>query len=374
MMQRLCRRILTTAALVLSIGWNVAVATAFESAPLEYETVRTRGMGGVSVPIADDQQALFTNAAGLFQNKENVFAVANVAGDMNQDFRRVKNRTGGLSDRDTPETRAANNAVLNDIMGQHARLQASNLAYYLGQQGFGAGFLYQSTGEIGVVRPTNPRIQARATVDSVLVGGLSRPIPNLRNLFHDRALGWWGGSVKFLSRRYLNREYDARDFAGLSEGDLRDAQLKGSGGDLDFSTFWMLDNPWQASLGLTVNNILESELDPLVGHLPRQIGFGAAIHPLTGDAARKKKLVLAAEMWDLANGKVWLKQLRMGFEALVRPWLTLRGGLRSGYLTAGATARFRVARLDFATYSDERGPRPGDREDRRYSMELSLDF
>lgn len=357
---------------VLMLG-SVAVS-AFNSPPLEYETVRTRGMGGCSVALADDQQALYANPAGLFQIRENVFAVADVAAELNQDFRRVENKTDGLSNQDNPETRASNNALLRDVMGQQARLQASNFAYYLGEKGFGAGFLYQATTGIGVKNPANPRIRAQGTVDSVLSGSISRQIPGVKNLFQDKALGWWGGSLKFISRRYIDREYDPRDFASLSESDLRDAQFKGSGMDFDAGTFWQLDNDFQQSIGLTVRNVLETELDPLVGRLQRQFCLGTAIRPLTGNPERKQKLVLAADLWDFTADGALLNHVRLGVEGKPRPWLTLRGGVRAGYLSAGCTLRFRVARFDFATYSEELGARPGDREDRRYSGELSLDF
>ncbi len=360
--------------LCLLFAAQAMLASAFDSPALDYETVRTRGMGGCSVALSDDQQALYSNPAGLFQNRENLFAVADVAAEVNQDLRRVENKTSGLSDKDTPESRASNNALLRDVMGQRARLQASNLAYYLGEKGFGTGFLYQSTTSIGVNSPANPRIKAQGTVDSVLSGSISRPIPGVKNLFQDKALGWWGGSLKFVSRRYIDREYDPRDFAGLSESDLRDAQYKGTGMDFDAGTFWVLDNSFQQTIGVVIHNVIETELDPLVGRLPRQFCLGTAIKPLNGGPERKQKLVLAADLWDFTGGGAMLNHLRLGVEGKPRPWLTLRGGVRAGYLTAGCTMRFRVARFDFATYSEELGNRPGDREDRRYSGELSLDF
>ncbi len=373
-LMRLCLLV----ALGLGLFWAPA-AHARYAHRLFYETPRTQGMGGAVVAVADDHQALFANPAGLCQITDKGYAVVNAHGEMNQDFRRVENRTDGLSDADTPESRAANNAKLSDVMGQQARLVAGNLAYYLGGQGghgFAGAFLYQAMTEIGVVRPTSPRIQVRGDIDSVLLGSVARPLRGgKRNLFNDIAYGWWGATMKFLSRRSLDREYDARDFARLSESDLRDAQRKGATADFDAGTFWRLKNDWDTTLGLAVANIFESEIDPSIGRLRREWALGATIKPLSGPPERKRKLLLAADLWDVTGTDgTFFSRLRLGAEALLYPWLKVRGGLRGGYPTAGFTAEFREARLDVATYSDERGPRPGDREDRRYSLSFGFEF
>jgi len=358
----------------MSIGFLSGAAFADQAHPLTYETPRSQGMGGAFVAVADDQQALFSNPAGLGQITDKAYALLDATVEMNQDLRRVENKTNGLSDADTPESRAANNRLLSDVMGQQARTAASNLAYYLGGTGFGAGFLYQTIGQIGIERPTNPRIHAKADIDSVLVGAIARPIRGNKVVFGDSAAGFWGLGMKFISRRTLDREYDARDFASLSENDLRDDALKGATFDLDGGILYKLSNPWNQSLGLSVSNVFESEIDPRIGRLPRRIDIGTAIRPLTGSTARSRKLVLAADFADVANDGTLFSKLRLGMEAAVRTWLTLRGGVRGGYLSAGATAKFREAKVEFATYSEETGPRPGDHEDRRYSLSLAIDF
>jgi len=345
-----------------------------EAHPLTYETPRSQGMGGAFVAIADDHQALFSNPAGLGQVTDKSYALLDATIEMNQDLRRVENKTDGLSDKDTPESRAANNRLLSDVMGQQARTAASNLAYYLGGTGFGTGFLYQTIGQIGIERPTNPRIHAKADIDSVLVGAIARPIPGNKIVFGDSAAGFWGLGMKFISRRTLDREYDARDFASLSESDLRDDALKGSTLDLDGGVLYKLSNPWNQSVGLSVSNVFESEIDPRIGRLPRRIDIGTAIRPLTGSTARSRKLVLAADFADVINDGTLFSKLRLGMEAAIRNWLTLRGGVRGGYLSAGATAKFREAKIEFATYSEETGSRPGDHEDRRYSLSLAIEF
>ncbi len=155
---------------------------------------------------------------------------------------------------------------------------------------------------------------------------------------------------------------------------MRADQRKGACLDFDAGTFWRLKNDWDTTLGLQAENLFETEVDPTIGKLRRQVAAGVAIRPLSGPPERKRKLLLTGDLWDLTEGGSFFSKLRLGAEAVIRPWLSIRGGLRGGYLTAGATADFHEARLDFATYSDELGPRPGDREDRRYSLSFGFEF
>jgi|GEM_PF-774754 len=364
--------ILTFASLLICFLTSAGSADAKYAHTLFYETVRTSGMGGACVAVADDQQALHCNPAGLCQVKDKAYAPISANAEINQDFRRVKNKTDGLSDNDTPEARTANNQILSSIMGQRARSVMSNLAYYLGGTGYGAAFLYQAAAETRVIRPTSPRIQAIGDVDSVLSGSISRPVPGTRIAFNDKAEGWWGATLKFLSRRSIDKEFDARDFAGLSENDLRSNEFKGATFDFDGGTFWKLKNKWNSTIGLFVANLFESEIDPSIGRLRRVVSLGTTIRPLKGENAQK--LMLAADYWDLGGSGSEMSKRRLGMEFQALKWLKLRGGIRGGYLSAGCTATFREARLEFATYSEEVGPRPGDREDRRYSVSLGIEF
>jgi hypothetical protein len=345
-----------------------------DARPIVYETMRTRGLGGCAVALCDDEQALFMNPAGLGQITDKEYALVALQGEANRDYRRVTNKTDGLSDQDTPEARAANNDALSAVMGQHARLAASNLSYYLGGTGFGAAFLYQAVSAVAVQRPTNPRIHATGDIDSVLTGAIARQIPGPRVLFRDQSHGWWGVGLKFLSRRSLDHEFDARDFAGLSEKDLRDRAFKGATFDLDGGILWRLANPWYPSLGLAINNVLGTEVDPLIGRLPRQIAVGAAIRPLGGPPERNRKLVLAADLHDVDGRGTLFTRLRVGAEVEMHRYIKIRGGFRGGYPTAGFTADFGDARFEAAVWSEELGDRPGDREDRRYGAHASFAF
>lgn len=367
----------TLRTIILCVFWLVCSNPVLEGRyahQLSYETSRTRAMGGVSVAIADDHQAIFTNPAGLARMKDKAYTPLQLHAEMNRDYERIKDELDGLSDQDTAAARRANYDKLSRIMGKQAHLAFSNLAYYIGSMGFAGGFLYQATAETGIVRPTNPRIRVKGDIDSVLFGSLARSVGDWKDVFGAHAQGFWGVNMKFLARRTIDHEFDPRDYPGLSENDLRRNELRGATLDFDGGVIYQLQNPWRSSIGAFVGNILESEIDPRIGRLPRQYGIGVSIRPLSGSTEHSDKLLLGADLWDVTGGGSFMQRLRLGGEAKLLSWLTIQVGLRGGYPTAGCKADFGDARMEFATYGEELGPHTGDNEDRRYSLSFGFEF
>ncbi len=362
-------------ALLFLVAGNTT-CIALDAWPIDFETVRTRGMGGACTAIADDQQALLVNPAGLHQIKDNRWAILDVAAERNAGYAEIEGELGKLSDADTPEARRTNDQVVGRTAGKSAYWKLSNQSWYLGANGFGMSLIEQAWGEVRPQRPTNPRIRVQGGFDTVLSGSLSRPVWGHQNAFSSPIKMHWGGTMKYLARRGIDREYLARDFATLTESDLRDATLHGGTLDLDSALMAHLETPLDTTLGIHIENLLHAEVDSVLGRLPRRARIGAAIRPLTGDTERRNRLVLALDIVDLTGDDSLFKRVRMGAEARrwPRDWMDVRAGLRGGYLSFGATGRFQVARIDFATYSEELGSNPGFLEDRRYSISLGLEF
>jgi hypothetical protein len=67
------------------------------------------------------------------------------------------------------------------------------------------------------------------------------------------------------------------------------------------------------------------------------------------------------------------KKINAGVEVQL-PALALRGGFHQGYWTAGLGMNLGIIMLDVASYGVEMGEYPGQKEDRRYVLELTVDF
>jgi hypothetical protein len=268
----------------------------------------------------------------------------------------------------------SNNKNIIDSMGKYGYQHFSNLAYYLGSTGFGVGIYYGETEELNIKNPTNPILTSKIDKDTMLTGSIARSFNERQNLFQDRAIGWWGSTMKIVSRKSGDHSFYSRDFGALNEEKVKEANNTGVAFDFDLGAVWQLSNPWQASFGLFAGNILESEFSAEAGYMKRQYGLGFAIKPLTGPPERNDKLTIAADYFDSQEGGSGLTKLRLGMDAKLSKYVSLQTGFNGGYPTAGISINFGDARVQAATYAEELGEHPGDKEDRRYSISAAFEF
>ncbi|NCB38215.1 MAG: hypothetical protein EOM80_05535 [Erysipelotrichia bacterium] len=369
MRKQLTHKLLIGAILILG-----AVSSAGADTPLVYETARSLGMGGTCVAIADDQQALFCNPAGLGMRSSKAYSILNGFAERNEDYDSVNSRIEDLTDNDTSAARSANFNNLMAIMGKTGHQAWSNMSYYLGGNGFGMSAYYREAETFSVENPASPRVTTKVDKDTVLSGSFARTYGESQILFKDRASGWWGGTLKFASRKTANHTFYARDFAALTPAAFKDTDRSGVALDFDLGAIWQLNNPWQTSIGIFAGNMLSSEFSEEAGTLKRQLAVGTSIKPLTGPPERNEKLILAADYWETGDNTTALTKLRLGMQLRVAKYLHLLCGLRSGYPTAGLAFAWHDLKIQAATYGEELGQRPGDREDRRQAISMTLEF
>ncbi|MBU1108977.1 MAG: hypothetical protein KKB51_20025 [Candidatus Riflebacteria bacterium] len=354
---------------VLSTALPVSAARQFV-----YESARTLGMGGASVAVANDHQALLTNPAGLGLQTKSSYSVINALAEQNDDYSKVNGSIKRLSDDDTGTSRTANYNSLMDIMGKTGYQAWSTMGYYLGSTGFGMAAYYRDSEQFSVENPANPVVKSEVYQDTVLSGSIARGFNETQMLFKDRTIGWWGATMKVAARKTTDQSYYARDFAALTPKVLKNTDRSGTTLDFDLGALWQLNNPWQTSLGLFVGNVLSTDYSEEAGTLERQFAIGATIKPLTGTPERNEKLILAADYWETGDDGTALTKLRLGMQVQIAKGLHFLCGLRGGYPTAGFALSWYDLRLQAATYGEELGQRPGEKEDRRHALSINLEF
>jgi hypothetical protein len=357
---------------LLIIFYGSAIAQA--AIPVTYETARSLGMGGTSVAIADDHQALFSNPAGLGLRTESAYSLVNGFFARSEDFDKVDSHISALNNQDSAGSRNSNYNNLIEIMGQSGWQSYSNMAYYLGSTGFGMAAYYREVESFAVNNPVNPSITSQVNKDSLISGSVSRSFNERQNLFKDRAIGWWGATMKFVSRQASQNTYYARDFSALSSSILRDTDRSGATMDFDFGALWQISNPWKPTFGVFIGNILNSEFSSDVGALPREFAVGASFRPLTGPPERNDKLLLAIDYRDDGDERTTLTKLRLGAELKLSRHFMVQTGIRSGYLTAGAGIVWNDWHFQASTYAEELGQNPGNNEDRRWALSTTWEF
>lgn len=342
--------------------------------PFSYETGRSLGMGGACVAIADDHQALYCNPAGLALQKQSSYSVLNVSAERNDGYDNVSSNIDKLSDTDTPAARSTNFNALMQIMGEKSYQAWNAMAYYLGSTGFGIGAIHRESEFIAVENPASPKVVSKIYKDTILSGSIARDFGEAQILFKDRAMGWWGATLKFASRKTGEHSFYARDFSALTSELLQDTDRTGTALDFDLGALWQLNNSWQTSIGIFAGNILSSDYSAEAGTMKRQFAIGTSIKPLTGPPERNEKLILAVDYWETGDDRTGLSKVRAGMQIRLSKNLHLMAGLRGGYPTAGLALAWNDLKIQAATYGEEIGQRPGEREDRRTSASFNLEF
>ena len=353
---------------------SLAMSSAQASQPGYYENSRSLGMGGVSVTISDDYLSLYRNPAGLSLQEES-YSVLSPTFSRNTDFSDVIDHIDSLSDSDTPATRNSNNNHLMGIMGKTGYQRWSNTAYYIGKNGYALSVRYDDNQFYTVENPTSPRVKSSVYKDCVFTGSVSKPFEDSSQvMFNDKAAGWWGTTFKIATRKMTETSYFARDFAALTPSALKDTDRTGLAFDADVGVLWQITNPMQPTIGAFIGNVFESKFSDEAGRLTRYYSIGASIKPLPGDQKRSDKLVLACEYFDEGTHVNALNKIRLGARIQVARGCHLLTGVKGGYLTGGIDYSWNDLTFSAATYGEELGKRPGDREDRRYAVDASLRF
>jgi len=333
--------------------------------PRLYRGVRPLGMGDAFTAVADDENALFYNPAGLSKISSFQLGILNPLIEVSEKSIDLVQDTQDADLDDTGEVAD----LLEEYVGehQHARI---GLFPHVGFNVAGAGVIIGGIGQGRVDADIRNPVWPEAHVDMILdygaLGGFGLELP-LTGLHA-------GASLKFLQRESLSQIYTATDIADPDFGDrLEDDLYSGSGFSADLGVIYELGfvPVFDTNVALVVQNIPEMDMGD-AKDVKTQANLGLSIEKsfsafgLVG-ALDYKDLTGAIEEDDDIS-----KRIHLGAELRFLKFLAVRAGLNQGYLSAGATLDLWVLRFDFATYSEEVGAYAGQREDRRYVAQITL--
>lgn len=356
--------------LLVVAGLYGAAANASEF-PTFFEGVRPLGMGGAFTAVADDENALFYNPAGLDKVEEVEIAIVNpmVEGSQSSiDFGQ------DLMDVDTEVTSDVVD-LLRDYMGENLSAHAAVFPHFVTKH-FGLGILGQGRVNAKIDNPAYP--EANVLAQATGSGHLGLGFGFLNGMVRV------GGTVKYVHASIFSDVLTAAQIADPNfDQYVEDNMFDGNGVGFDAGVIVTAPLPLNPAIGLTVQNIGDLDLKD-AGEVPQQVNVGASLTKEFGDDEHKwMKLIAAADWMDAGNAydqdDDLYKRLHMGFEAQLRPesWylphlIALRTGLYQGYGTFGATLDFRLLKLDYANYAAEVGSYAGMNPDRRHVVQVSL--
>ena len=366
--------------------------------PYLYKDPRVLGMGNAYVAVGGTSSAVFYNPAGLARiDKKAGWEVdllnVSVAYGKNsisffndlmdatdaQDGDYIKPPDGDDGD----DQAYAVNQVIDKYQGENLHLEINNYSS-IAKKGEKIGFTIGFLGS--VINNTIPHqgfgiegvIEEHLKITGGAILGLSYDLFN-GNLNV-------GASIKGMYRKVVDHYYTTREI--VEEDDLGDYTLNvlakdgtAISGDIgiiyNFENFKYLSpiawlNP---SVGVSILNIGDLDFGD-AGKIPMTVNTGLALRP----NIPWFKWTLAFDFVDITKNfeedDDLGKRIRAGLEVKFwdNKWTTfaLRGGVYQSYPTFGAELRLALLRFNFTTYSEEVGAYAGQKEDRRYLINVAL--
>ena len=344
---------------------NVLLA---EELPVFYKGIRPLGMGGAFTAVADDENAMFYNPAGM--NNIEGFGGAEILNpyvELSQDTIDFVRDIQDVSDASGPEQTELAADLLDKWIGEHLHLRTGvfpNVTFH----NFGVGVLAQGffDGEVHSPLGSNT-LEVRGGYDVALV------VSGAYRFEVKESPLQVGITGKIINRQLLDQRYTTRELVEADGIDLKDDLETGTGFGVDLGAIYALPVYLEPTVGLVIQNIGDTDLGD-AGEVEQRINLGVAVRPPLSFGTA----VVAFDIVDLAResgtDEDWGKRLHFGVEYQFPVILSLRTGVYQGYYSLGATVDFWIAEFSYAYYIEEIGAYAGQDPDRRHMVQLSLGF
>lgn len=329
-----------------------------------YQSLRPLGMGGAFTAVSDDGSAIFYNPAGLSHITQATFGVDTLV-EMSESGKEL---IGDIDDTDFDNTDEVV-AFLKEYVGdtQHVRAAMSpRVGFRVKEAGVMISALGQAKIDAEVHNPAWPELFAGIIVDGGVIGGAGMALPTVPGL---RV----GVSAKMIHRENLYNIYTATDIANDDFDPFEEDREKGDGFSLDLGLIYRLPfvQAMATDIAIAFQNVPEMDMGEAVD-IESQTNIGIAGTKAIG----LYQAILALDVRDITKNQEsdgdLAKRIHMGGEVRFPKIFSLRAGFYQGYMSVGCSAAFKYARLDFASYVEEVGAYAGQRDDRRYALQLTV--
>lgn len=350
---------MSTITLILFAG--MALAVEYQSI---YQGLRPLGMGGAFTAVSNDNNAIFYNPAGLSH-------ITGTSGGMDillEMSEGGKDLIGDIEDTDFDNTDEVV-AFLKDYVGdmQHVRLALTpHVGFRVKEVGVMVTGLGQAKVNAEVHNPAWPELFAGIIADAGLLTGVGMEIPMVSGL---RA----GVSAKFIHRENLYKVYTPTDIASDDFDPFEDDREKGDGFSLDLGLIYRLPfvQAIDTDIAVAFQNFPEMDMGDAVD-IDSQTNIGIAVNKDINDFHVIGAFDVRDITRNLDNDDDLAKRIYMGGEVRFPKILSLRAGFHQGYPSFGLSTNFKYASLDFASYVEEIGAYAGQRDDRRYALQVTV--
>lgn len=321
-----------------------------------FHSVRAMGMGNAYISIVSDTDSLFYNPAGVARISGFNWTIADpwVGASGVEAFKEVTN---------LQEDAGFESAVRN-LYGDHVWLGAGAKSVF-GIPYFAVGVYDHLSADLDINNPVYPNLDIAATNDYGYMMGVGIPF----------IAGEIGLVVKYIQRTGSRVPFGPSFVASLDPDTIRSSiEKKGTGYGLDLGMNFRIPGPLTMVVSGVWKNVGELSFRSDEGEAPpgepNEISVGTALEldvPLLEVRPAIELKHLNREDIQLGN------KIHLGLEISL-PLIDLRAGFHQGYYTAGVGLNLGILRVDAATWGVELGAYPGQREDRRYALQATLEL
>lgn len=347
-----------------------------------YRSLRAYGMGGVVHTTGDYADALFANPARHNQPLEGKFSIIDLT------LESTPSTIGSIDD--LTNIKGSGSQVVSSVaplVGKnlHARVSLMIAGFdpeFIHEDwGFAAGILIQP--QLNLYPHYDITVDSQTYIDA-------GPHLGVAKKFMDGRLSV-GVNLHYVYRVAADKRFNVLDIIANNQSfSIKTFAGEGIGLDADLGAFYKIPWEWswvRLSAGLTFNNLLKSSyqlVEPAIvvnsETTPPPRNNRTMSVGLRGDFPDLwifKNNVFALEFQDLGSityRSTAYKRIHMGGETQLLKWLLFRAGLNQGYPSAGLGFDFPVFKMDIATWGEELGITPGQRQDRRVGLRLAAEI
>ena len=325
-----------------------------------WSSVRANGMGGAFTAVVNDGDSLFINPAGLARNTAFAWTVVDPRGGIGsptavKDLLNVAQSSSNYA------------STLEALYGKNIWVGGGGKSAIIVPH-FGFAAFSNADADLALHNPAGSTMSTAFFFDyGFALGGAVDLVPGIFHL---------GLTARRINRTGSSLPIGVSTLATLNTTTIQNEfKSRGTGYGLDIGTVLDIPGPVSPALSLVYRDVGYTAFSFEEGaHAPSRIEpeivVGAALKLDAGIVSLTPSFDYRyAQSTDIQTGK----KIHLGVE-LGLPLIDIRAGLNQGYYTLGAGLDLGILRLDAATYGVELGEYPGQLEDRRYVVQLTLEL
>lgn len=337
--------------------------------PYSYRSAYYLGRGDTGIAVADNEEAIFYNPAGLAQGKS-IYKKSILASPFVELSMDTKDAIKQIAIQEE--------SIVDTLLAHKGKPQHLALSNFSGIILRRAAIGLFATSGTNLMLYKSPDAGSMESIlgESITTAGMTF---SLAQDYLNQTL-FVGVTAKVLYKAQAKVEVNAAEIETMKDLQLDQLAMAGQGTGLDLGVMWKPKIKHGLALGLTIKDLGDTSFEPSTAttlteaqralkNNKQTVNLGVALEP--GTLMSKFKVLMDVKDIFAKTGFSFYSRTHMGAELTVKDIIGVTGGLNQGYPTFGMYLDLRFIRTDLGIYTEEIGPSVGRRPDTRYYFKLA---